>query len=631
LLYHTQALQGQGHPTSKPDGRTQRSYAYQQQLQHAPPNGTPLLPPGPSALYGLKQGAIRNVAGEGSSRIPFNGASDAMDPGTFSRGFGLRGTHSSSVSEENFNGYFGGSNHREQSGPPANQPYDGNAFSDLRGQGLMSRAPHSAVQGNDSNSSAKLNYTPPGFLFNRKNDSQVLSQGPHGTMGGPGVNRQVGPGGFNTPPGMSQQRSAHQASQLQTSSQLNYLNQSLNQNQNQSLLSEVPMRSQNSVFSSAGFDDPSLGRNTHIQPAGQSQQVFHSQQQLQEQESSRLHHQSQQYSFQEYGNHEGAKAKSFNAQYAASKGSNFFGAAPAHTQHSQYSNKIQGYSSGSVKNMNMAVSKGAQPQGPLPQSWEQSSPFRGQGGDGRGQSMLNGSLSGTGVGLDPQLGQHFQDSRAQGQGQGHSGGQSRAGFPFDSHQSNGAGNGFDASLLSSLMSNSPSLSGSRTPQRLSSQPSDAGGSHHHSNSYSHSHSLGSNSSYPSSSIGRSLSGTMASINLTDLDDSADRKNFHSDNVSLNKNLVGLGRDSRDDGNYFSSERFTQSADSDDRVHSFFNHRDHPRVPGNEINARLRQGQELDPFQARTLLPTQGVRSLSGPISNPGSIQDSFRSSDLSRF
>ena len=613
-------------------------------------------------MYGLKQNAIRNNgAGESSVRIPLAGAADVMDPVAYSRGFGLRATHSSSVgvSEDSFSGYFGGSNLRDQPGPLTNHPYEGNAFHEIRGQGLMTRAPLGTTQAqvSDNNSSAKLNYAPPpGFLFNRKSDGQGLLQAPHGSMGGPIVNRQIGPGGFNTPPGMNQQRSAHQNSQLQSSSQQGYLNQS--QSHSQNLLSESPMRSQNSVFSSAGFDDPGLGRSTHQQPAGQSQQVFHSQQQLQEQESSRLHHQSQQYLFQEYGNDEGAKAKTFNPQYTPTKSSNnFFGASPSHAQHSQYSNKLQqGYSSGAVKNMNIAVSKGVPPQGILPQNWEQSSPFRAQGSDGRGQSMLHGSLNGIGVGMDPQLsqqgqsqGQHFQDSRAQGglgQGQGHSGGQSnRAGYPFDNFQSNGTGNGFDATLLSSMMSNSPSsLSATRSSQRLTSQPSDAVGSHHlsNSNSYSHSHSLGSNSNsnYPSSSIGRSLSGgAMTSMDLSDLDELADRRNFHLDNTSLNKNSIGLGRDARDDGNFFSTERFTHSLDSDDHGHSFFNHRDreHPRVPGNDINTRLRQGQgqglDLDPFLGRSLQPSQslGVRSLTGPGSSPGPIQDTFRSSDLSRF
>ena len=589
------------------------------------------------------------------------GASDVMDPVTYSRGFGLRGTHSSSVSsvsEDSYSGYFGGSNLRDQPGPITNQPYEGNAFHELRGQGLMTRASLGTAQVSDNNSSAKLNYAPPpGFLLNRKSDGQGLLQAPHGSMGGPVGNRQIGPGGFNNPPGMIQQRSAHQNSQVQSSSQLGYLNQS--QNHSQNLLSESPMRSQNSVFSSAGFDDPSLGRSTHQQPAGQSQQVFHSQQQLQEQESSRLHHQSQQYLFQEYGNDESAKAKTFNPQYTQTKsgnsGNNFFGASPSHAQHSQYSNKLQGYSSGAVKNMNIAVSKGAPPQGILPQNWERSSPFRAQGSsDGRGQSMSHGSLNGIGVGMDPQLsqqgqGQHFQDSRAQGglgQGQGHSGGQSsRAGYPFDNFQGNGTGNGFDATLLSSMMSNSPSsLSATRSSQRLTSQPSDAVGSHHlsNTNSYSHSHSLGSNSNsnYPSSSIGRSLSGgAMTSMDLSDLDELADRRNFHVDNTSLNKNSIGLGRDARDDGKFYSTERFTHSLDSDDHGHSFFNHRDreHPRVPGNDNNTRLRQGPgqglDLDPFLGRSLQPSQslGVRSLIGPGSSPGPIQDTFRSSDLSRF
>ena len=587
---------------------------------------------------------MRNGAAEGSSRIPFNGASDAMDPGSFNRGFGLRGTHTSSVSEESFNGYFGGSNLRDQTGPPANPSYEGNAFHELRGQGLMTRAPLSTAQGSAP---------PPGFLFNRKSDGQGLFQGSHSGMGGPVVTRQIGPLGFNSSPGMSQQRPAHQTSQLQTTAQLNYLNQSLNQSQNHgqsqsqgqsqgqshshNQLTESPMRSQSSVFSSTGFDDPSLGRNTHLQPAGQSQQVFHSQQQLQEQESSRLHHQSQQYLFQDYGNDEGAKAKVFNPQYTSTKNSNFFGASPSHPQHSQYSNKPQGYSSGTVKNMNIAVSKVAPQQGILPQTWEQSSPFRAQGSDGRGQSMLHGSLSGIGVGIDPLLssGPHFQDSRAQGAGQGHSAGQSRAGFPFDNHQSTGAVNGFDATLLSSLMSNSSSsINASRTSQRLTSQPSDAGGAHHHSNSYSHTHSLGNNNNnnYPSSSIGRSLSGgAMTSTELSDLDELADRRNFHIDKTSLNKNSIGLGRDTRIDGNYFSSGRLSQSLDPDDFGLSFFNHRDNPRVSGNDINTRLRQGQELDPYLGRSLLPPQGIRSLTGPGSSPGPIQDSFRSSDLSRF
>lgn len=116
-------------------------------------------------------------------------------------------------------------------------------------------------------------------------------------------------GGLPLPPGGShttmqalqydphEYQSASSMSQVRMLLQQPYTQSSQHYSSSQTQQPPPPMRPISTSQSPLGWDDTGRSRNVGTGLSGQSQQVFQSQQQLQEQESSRLHHQSRQYQY----------------------------------------------------------------------------------------------------------------------------------------------------------------------------------------------------------------------------------------------------------------------------------------------------------------------------------------------
>lgn len=561
---------------------------------------------------------------------------------------------SSGIRDDMVRGSGRGSGFRGQSGPPSPPSYDMSAYNELRAQALRMRGPQAMSHVSlGSNGSSAVSMAPPA--------ASSFSKGPIGQLPSQvqaqiqaargGSTRLGGGGGVGGERGSlsSQQYDTREYSALTGPPQLRPAPPSYSQNTSQHFLTPNPspisnnqtqLRPQHMAFAPLGFDDTGRPRNSHTLPAGQSQQVFQSQQQLQEQESSRLHHQSQQYAFNDFSSEDddfsdpslelSVKAKPFIPQYMSpsSKSSTSPTAIPVlHSHHGMgSSSRSQGYlnmtgvnmgnSNGNSNGMNSASnghtlsSSSLSLPGGMLDSWGSIGPSRSRNLSNTSlNSMGAGSISGLGsapTGMEMQLNQAHLTSQSRG-GQAQSQGQSQGqGQVFEKHLGSGGGSGFNLSVMSSLSGNlSPNLQMAR-PMPPSPQFSQYSGLGSHSSDRISPGGSSINSSYSSNPSNSRIRG-IASLDFLGYEQ--DRQ-YPDGMPSLLSGLMtsngsaapgsasGGARDS-----YSISDRYSVSLDSDDNMRGL-----ESRDQG--LLSRLRQGKDQDPFGGGSL-PQPGVRSFGG--------------------
>jgi hypothetical protein len=549
---------------------------------------------------------------------------------------------SSGIRDEMLGGVGRGSGFRGHPGPPPAPSYDMSAYNDLRAQALRMRGPQVMTHVNlGGNGSSGISMAPPApSPFNKGSVGQMPSQGVRGGSNGLGFGVGVGVGERGSL--LSQQYDTREYSALSGPPQLRPVPSSYAQNTPQHFLppnpsptsSQTQLRPQNMAFAPLGFDDTGRPRNSHSLPAGQSQQVFQSQQQLQEQESSRLHHQSQQYAFNGYSSEDddfsdpslelSVKAKPFIPQYMApsTKSSNSPITIPVSHSHLGMGNssRSQGYlnmTSGSMNNSNSInghtlSSNSLSLPGSMMDTWGSIGSSRSSGlGNVSSNSIGVGStqsqgLGSTPLGMEMQLNQAHLMSQSRG-GQVQNQGQSQ-GQAFEKHLGSSGGSGFNLSGMSSLSNNSspnPNLQMARSmpPSPQFSQYSCLGS---HSSDRTSQGSGSINTTY-SSNPGSSRIRGIASLDLL----GADQERSYSEGMpSLLSGLL-TSNSSAVTGNttvgardgYSMTDRYSVSLDSDDNMRGM-----ESRDQG--LLTRLRQGKDQDPFGASS--STQpGGRSFGG--------------------
>ena len=596
----------------------------------SPNANTPPHTPSSSSNFGHNHSVLQNMAS-----ASYSTADHSVTSAPHNQQISL----SSGIRDEMLGGVGRGSGFRGQPGPPPAPSYDMSAYNELRAQALRMRGPQAMSHANlGSNGSSGIGMAPPAASpFSKGSVGQLSSQGSRGSSNGLGFGVGVGGGERGS---LSQQYDTREYSALTGPPQLRSALPSYSQNSSQHFLSPNPsptnsqaqLRPQNMAFAPLGFDDTGRPRNSHSLPAGQSQQVFQSQQQLQEQESSRLHHQSQQYSFNGYSSEDddfsdpslelSVKAKPFIPQYMApgTKSSNSPIAIPVLHNHLGMgsSNRSQGYlnmSSGSMNNSNSIngrtlSSNSLSLSGGMMDTWGSIGPSRSSGlGNTSSNSMGVGSGQGLGsvpLGMEMQLNQaHLisQSRGGQGQNQGQGQGQSQSQV-FEKHLGSSGGSGFNLSSLSSNSSPNPNLQIARSmpPSPQFSQYSCLGS---HSSDRTSQGSGSINSAY-SSNPGSSRIRGIASLDLL----GADQERSYSEGMpSLLSGL--LSNSSAVTGNttvgardsYSISDRYSVSIDSDDNMRGL-----ESRDQG--LLNRLRQGKDQDPFGASSS-PHSGGRSFGG--------------------
>jgi hypothetical protein len=557
---------------------------------------------------------------------------------------------SSGVRDEMLGGVGRGSGFRGQPGPPPAPSYDMSSYNELRAQALRMRGPQPMTHVNlGSNGSSGISLAPPApSPFNKGSVGQQPSHGARGGSNGLGFGDR---GSLQ-----SQQYDAREYNALTGPPQLRPAPPSYSQNPPQHFLtpnpsptnSQTQLRPQNMAFAPLGFDDTGRPRNSHSLPAGQSQQVFQSQQQLQEQESSRLHHQSQQYAFNGYSSEDddfsdpslelSIKAKPFIPQYMApsTKNSNSPIAIPVLHSHLGMgsSSRSQGYQNMTGGSMNSSntinghtlSSKSLSLPGALMDTWGSIGPSRSSSlGNASSNSMGAGSTQGQGLGSTPlgmemQLNQAHLISQSRG-GQVQNQGQGQV---FEKHLGSSGGNGFNMSGMSSLSNNSSSnpnlqMARSMPPSPQFSQYSCLGS---HSSDRTAQGSGSINTTY-SSNPGSSRIRGIASLDLL----SADQERSYSEGMpsllsglltntsAVSENTTAGARDS-----YSIPDRYSVSLDSDDNMRGM-----ESRDQG--ILTRLRQGKDQDLFGAGSS-PHPGGRSFGGQGQGHGYETDASRGFNL---
>lgn len=545
---------------------------------------------------------------------------------------------SSGIRDEMLGGVGRGSGFRGQPGPPPAPSYDMSAYNELRAQALRMRGPQGITHMNmGSNGSSGISMAPPApSPFSKSSVGQLPSQGARGGSNGLGFGVGVGERGSL----LSQQYDTREYSAQTGPPQLRPAPPSYPQNAPQHFLtpnpsptnSQAQLRPQNMAFAPLGFDDTGRPRNSHSLPAGQSQQVFQSQQQLQEQESSRLHHQSQQYALNGYSSEDddfsdpslelSVKAKPFIPQYMSpsTKSSNSPIAIPVLHSHLGMgsSSRSQGYLNMTGGNMNNSnsinghtlSSNSLSIPGGMMDTW-------GSIGHSRSSNLSNvssnsmgaGSAQGLGsapLGMEMQLNQLSQSRVGQVQNQGQ-------GQIFEKHLGSSGGSGFNLSVMSSISNNSspnpnPNLQMTRSmpPSPQFSQYSYLGS---HSSDRTSQGSGSINTSYsstPGSSRGRGIT----SLDLLGVEQdrpySEVMPSLLSGLLTSNSNSSAISGNTslgaRD--NYSISDRYSVSIDSDDNMRGL-------ESRDQSLLSRLRQGKDQDPFGTASL-PHPGGRSFGGP-------------------